>query len=1165
MTEEEDYALASIQFSSVLGADEIWSPLSHHVDGLHPHALAALTRAVRTAAARPCSTPTGLVLSGEKGVGKTHMLGWLRQHVQEQGGAFFMPKLIDGASFWSGAVHGAVNRLLGSDGGQLGSMLYKLAELAGCDSALGLRVRGIMSIQPPDLRAFLDLVESVDLQVAQECQDTLRALVLYQNREHREIGHAFLALEDGLEESARSEWGFRERVKPPQLVFRELIRLFALTGPVVLAIDQIDTVIAQSARTDGDGLADRLADGLMSLREETVRTLVVVACIPTSWELIATRAVNSASDRFTVLELATAMPDSAVASAIVERHLGGLYGEIGFVPPYPTWPVLPVAFDDPAVAAFTPRRLLQRLDAHVRTCLAQGRVDELTHFEQESGDSPPPAPATPADAAALDERFEALRAAADIAAPLDPAYADERMVALLNAGLRAYVHEQNRQDMTVDPATSVQPALHARLRRTLDEGTEDEEHWCFRAVAHPHHRAVQARLRSAMLESGIQPGVDGRHLVILRNAPFSSGRVTVQMLEALESANGRALPAQAEDLRTFGALETMLAEHTPGLINWLVTRKHASRTELFSRVLSDATVAPTSGRDHAISGHAELASDQAASESSALHMMPVPGMQHDDEPLVDELHPPRNSATAAAEPASAPPNAVVPPRATSADVSRRDSVDAYVWAVPSNRAEAPATGSTERTPARPTPGAGPGSRPVPTAPSSTRTSAVLTTGSAYSLQPDGMSVSASNEMMPQASGDQATEPAITLGRYVGTGREFRVPLVLLRKHVAVFAGSGSGKTVLLRRLVEEAALQGISSILIDTNNDLARLGDRWTGQPPGWSVDDSARAERYFADTDVVVWTPRREAGRPLSLNPLPDFSGVLSDPDEFRIAVDASVAGLLQRAGLTVRKRTTGQAVLTQALSFFARRAGCDLDEFVALLGDLPDEVSTLRDAHQLAAAMATELTAAMINDPVFGGAGARLDPGALLTPAPGKRARVSVISCIGLPTSEQQQTFVNQLQLALFAWIKRNPAGDRPLGGLLVLDEAHTFVPSRQLTASSESSLHLAAQARKYGLGLVFATQAPKALHNMVTGNTATQFFGRLNAPAHMQAATELARSKGGNVDDISRLPAGRFYGATEGASFGKLAVPMCLSHHPPSALTEEEVIRRARGEYT
>lgn len=408
---------------------------------------------------------------------------------------------------------------------------------------------------------------------------------------------------------------------------------------------------------------------------------------------------------------------------------------------------------------------------------------------------------------------------------------------------------------------------------------------------------------------------------------------------------------------------------------------------------------------------------------------------------------------------------------------------------------------------------------------------------------------------------ESAEPFIVLGRNIETGAAFQVPLLQLRKHTVVFAGSGSGKTVLLRRLVEEAALQGVSSILIDTNNDLARLGDPWPTPPGTWGPRDEQRSEEYLSETEVVVWTPRREAGRPLALNPLPDFTGVLDNADEFRTSIDASISSLLPRTGLSGRKLQTGTAVLTEALRYFARRGGTELSDFVALLADLPEGISTVRNASRLAQEAADLLHAAMINDPVFGGSGERLDPGMLLTPSAGKRARISVISCIGLATTDQRRTFVSQLQLALFAWIKRNPAGDRPIGGLLVLDEAQTFAPSREVTASTASTLTLATQARKYGLGLIYATQAPKALHSMVSGNAATQFIGLPNAPVHIQAAQELARSKGGRVDDISRLPQGRFYGATEGVAFGKLNIPMCLSHHPSSALTEEEVIDRAQ----
>ncbi|HET8682163.1 MAG TPA: ATP-binding protein, partial [Micromonosporaceae bacterium] len=421
---------------------------------------------------------------------------------------------------------------------------------------------------------------------------------------------------------------------------------------------------------------------------------------------------------------------------------------------------------------------------------------------------------------------------------------------------------------------------------------------------------------------------------------------------------------------------------------------------------------------------------------------------------------------------------------------------------------------------------------------------------------------AGGRQVPARTGTADAGPAIRIGTSVDDGHPVTVELEALRKHTAIFAGSGSGKTVLIRRLVEECALAGVSAIVLDPNNDLARLGDPWPAPPSGWRDSDPAKAKDYLANTDVVIWTPRRESGRPLSFQPLPDLSGVLDDADEFAAGVDAAVASLAPRAKVdaNTNKAHLGQAVLRQALTYYARGRGSSLKGFISLLAALPDGVSELDNAEKIAADMAQTLTAAMVNDPLFGGGGAPVDPGLLLTPAAGKRARVSVISFIGLPSDEQRQSFVNQLQLALFAWIKRHPAGDRPLGGLFVMDEAQTLAPSGAMTACTQSTLALASQARKYGLGLVFATQAPKGLHNRIPGNAATQLFGLLNSPAQITAAREMARAKGSDIPEISRLRTGQFYAAVDGSGFEKIQAPLCLTHHPKSPLTTEEVIERA-----
>ena len=90
---------------------------------------------------------------------------------------------------------------------------------------------------------------------------------------------------------------------------------------------------------------------------------------------------------------------------------------------------------------------------------------------------------------------------------------------------------------------------------------------------------------------------------------------------------------------------------------------------------------------------------------------------------------------------------------------------------------------------------------------------------------------------PPGSAEQPrTQRQIPIGRRYERGNlggSETLPADLLMRHVAIIAGSGSGKTVLLRRIVEEAALLGIPAIVLDTNNDLARLGDKWPNQPEG--------------------------------------------------------------------------------------------------------------------------------------------------------------------------------------------------------------------------------------------------------------------------------------------------------------------------------------------
>ncbi|MEV0974757.1 ATP-binding protein [Microtetraspora glauca] len=1124
MTARELSALSALRFNYAQVPDDVWWPSPFHVESLHRRTTQVLLTGVTEAKDSRDASPIGVVVQGQRGTGKTHLLGWLREQVQHDGGYFFLVGLLDAKGFWESVVVSMRDSLArkSQDGeSQLTTFLERLASLIDVPSRMARRaVAGKTALTKVALDTFIEALRRYDEQVGRDARDTARALVLLASDDlaAQDIGDSFLSSAPEEEPGERAQWGIRQIHKSPEEIVRDISRLLALTGPSVIAVDQIDALIAQSSLATSEGqvldqraalIVEQVAGGLMALRENTRRTLTVVCCIPATWALIKKFATDTVQDRFReALQLMT-IPDVETGRLLVAKRFAVQFGAIDFEPPYPTWPVSPEAFAD--APDYTPRQLLIKIDNHVRSCLLNDEVRELEHFGRAPIVDPKPDPDPPVDVLmALDARFAELRKVVDIRTAQSPATEDVAMPALLSAGLTAWIAGLGDagREFTQDPPPSSKPPLHARLRRTLDENTEDEAHWAFRAIASENAIAALNRLRNACVKAGLDAEVPKRRLFVLRNAAWASGPRTREALAAFERAGGRTLALDTEDLRMMAALRTLIDEDPPGLRAWLASRKPASDIKLFNEALGDAWTVPDG--------------PTAAATATAVPVVPMLAA-----PTVTTA-----SGTAPAPSGTSEPTGTSEPSAT-AQSDRSEGV-------PQSGRTGQATQSGHPGQATPEVHTGPDAPEAPAPPS------------ALSTAP------------PRTASGTATVPYVTIARATAGGAPMRVDLEALRKHTAIFAGSGSGKTVLIRRLIEECALQGVSAIVLDPNNDLARLGDPWPEHPPYWDEGDATRAEDYLANTDVVVWTPRRKLGRPLSFQPLPDFASVADDPDEFDAALDVAVASIVPRArlGANTHKAQRGQAVLRETLRYYGRRGSTGMRGLVELLSALPEGVSELDGATRIAADLAQTLTAAMVLDPMFGGQGTPVDPGLLLTPPEGKRARISVISFVGLQGDEQRQSFVNQLQMALFAWIKRNPAGDRPLGGLFVMDEAQTFAPSSVLTPCTRSTLALASQARKYGLGLVFATQAPKGLHNQIPGNAATQFFGLLNSPVQIAAAKEIAQAKGSGVDEISRLGSGQFYAAAEGAPFVKVRVPMCLSHHPRAALTTEEVIERANG---
>jgi hypothetical protein len=409
--------------------------------------------------------------------------------------------------------------------------------------------------------------------------------------------------------------------------------------------------------------------------------------------------------------------------------------------------------------------------------------------------------------------------------------------------------------------------------------------------------------------------------------------------------------------------------------------------------------------------------------------------------------------------------------------------------------------------------------------------------------------------------------ATSSGRPIPIGRRYErgalgAPVTLeadlLPRHIAVLAGPGSGKTVFMRRIIEEAALLGIPSIVLDPNNDLSRLGDAWPTRPESWSEEDAAKAEKYHGRADVVIWTPGVTRGNPISLNLLPDFASI-DDHDEREQAIDmawTTLTPFLPGSGERVNRK---KGILAEAIRRFAAGGGSKLTDLTALLADLPDGVSRDSNAQKLASEIADQLHAAIAMNPLLKSVGEPLDPKTMFDGPKGK-TRISVINLAGLASEEARDSFVNRLQMSLFTFIKRNPS---PTGRLYVIDEAQNFVPSAAGTACKASAQSLAAQARKYGLGMMFATQTPRGIDNKIVSNCTTHVYGRMGASATIDAIHDMMAAKGGAADDIGKLSKGEFYFSTEGSLRPfKVRTPLCLSWHPPNPPTAEEVVQKARS---
>jgi len=328
------------------------------------------------------------------------------------------------------------------------------------------------------------------------------------------------------------------------------------------------------------------------------------------------------------------------------------------------------------------------------------------------------------------------------------------------------------------------------------------------------------------------------------------------------------------------------------------------------------------------------------------------------------------------------------------------------------------------------------------------------------------------------------------------GTALEVPPASLLRHAVALGASGSGKTVAMKALCEEAARSGVPVIALDPQGDLASLGlmgDREKvlakGVPP--EVYDGFAERR-----EVVVWTPASTDGVPISVNPLRGrFEG--ADAETVTKALSAQAEAI---ASLLELSSKTAVAFLHLVLEYLHRERVelRDFGELARFIDRMPRKLQ--EEVQELATPSLVETIEQQLRAATVGARGLLfhlgkpIDVDVLLGRSEGTpgKTRISVIYLNTLETQEEKDFFVQMLVTALYQWMLKHPSDQ--LQALFYVDEIAPFLPPVRKPACKEALQLLFKQARKFGIGCLAATQNPGDLDYKVLSQVNAWHLGRV-----------------------------------------------------------------------
>lgn len=336
--------------------------------------------------------------------------------------------------------------------------------------------------------------------------------------------------------------------------------------------------------------------------------------------------------------------------------------------------------------------------------------------------------------------------------------------------------------------------------------------------------------------------------------------------------------------------------------------------------------------------------------------------------------------------------------------------------------------------------------------------------------------------------------AATLGlcrgnMYIGLlkGYCMRVELdanTLVQKHCSVLAKTGSGKSYTAAVIIEELLDQGVALLIIDTHGEYSsmkqpnREGDfaRFSVKPRGY---------------DATIYTPAN-----LILNPKAEKT--------FRF--DGTNMSAREIARMLPEESSNGTVgILYEAISALSAESDrYDLEDVIRQV-----EASTSKSKWSLIGQLEALADLGLFSD----------EPTPLQNLL--QRGRASVLDMTGV-VPEMQSMIVARLLAEIFEARKLGKVAP----GMVVIEEAHNYIPERGTGRSASTSIirTIAAEGRKFGLGLMIISQRPARVDKNVLSQCNTQIIMRVTNPNDLKALSKGLEGMTSELEEeIKRLPAG------------------------------------------